>query len=254
MGKIKLYDTTLRDGMQAEGISFSLEDKLSIAKCIDQLGLDYIEGGYAASNPKEQQFFQEAAKLKLKNSKIAAFGNTRRADATVSDDVSLNAILACKVPVATLVGKTWDLHVKDVLGCSLDENLKICAESVQHMKKHGHETVFDAEHFYDGYKRNPEYAMKVLSAAAQAGADALVLCDTNGGSLPNEIYEITSTVCKEFGGVVVGIHTHNDTDCATANCLAAVRAGARQVQGTINGLGERCGNANLCRRNSQPCL
>ncbi len=246
MEKIKLYDTTLRDGMQAEGISFSLEDKLSIARCLDELGLDYIEGGYAASNPKEMRFFAEVKKLSLKNSKIVAFGSTRRADAKVSDDVSLNAILSCKTPTATVVGKTWDMHVTDVLGCSLDENLIMCSESIEFLKKHGLETIFDAEHFFDGYKINPEYAMKVLSAAAEAGADVLVLCDTNGGSVPDEVYEITKTVCEKLGSMAVGIHTHNDTDCATANSLAAVRAGARHVQGTINGLGERCGNANLC--------
>jgi 2-isopropylmalate synthase len=246
MDKIKLYDTTLRDGMQAEGVSFSLEDKLAIAKCLDEFGLDYIEGGYAASNPKEMQFFKEVAELNLENAKIAAFGNTRRTNVSVSDDVSLNTMLACKTQVATIVGKTWDMHVTNVLGCSLDENLKICAESVEYLKQHGIETIFDAEHFFDGYKENPEYAMKVIAAAAQAGADAIVLCETNGGSMPDQVYEITKTVCEQFGGVVVGIHAHNDSDCATASSLAAVRAGARHVQGTINGLGERCGNANLC--------
>jgi 2-isopropylmalate synthase len=246
MEKIELYDTTLRDGMQTEGVSFSLEDKLAIAKCLDQLGIEYIEGGYAASNPKEMQFFKEAAKLNLKNSKIVAFGSTRRADCSVSEDASLNAILACKTTTATLVAKTWDLHVTEVLSCSLEENLKLCAESVAYLKKHGLKTFFDAEHFYDGYKNNPEYAIKVLAAAAEAGADALVLCDTNGGSLPNQVYEITKNVCQQFGKTMVGVHTHNDTDCATANCLAAVHAGARHIQGTINGLGERCGNANFC--------
>jgi len=246
MEKIKLYDTTLRDGMQAEGVSFSLEDKLSIAGCLDELGLDYIEGGYAASNPKEMQFFTEVAKLGLKNSKIVAFGSTRRADTKVEDDTSLDAILACKARTAALVGKAWDMHVKTVLGCSLDENLQLCASSVEYLKKRGIETIFDAEHFYDGYRENREYAMNVLTAAAQAGADVLVLCDTNGGSMPHQIYEITKAVCEKFSSLPVGIHTHNDSDCATANTLAAVRAGARHVQGTINGLGERCGNANLC--------
>ncbi len=246
MEKIKLYDTTLRDGMQAEGISFSLEDKLAIARCLDQFGLDYIEGGYAASNPKEMQFFIESAKLDLKNSKIVAFGSTRRAGRNVSDDVSLNSMLACKTAAATLVGKAWDMHVTEVLGCSLDENLSICAESVEYLKKHGLETIFDAEHFYDGYKNNPEYAMKVLETVVNAGSDVLVLCDTNGGSLPVQVYDITKAVCERFSTLTVGIHTHNDCDCATANCLAAVRAGARHVQGTMNGLGERCGNANLC--------
>jgi len=246
MEKIKVYDTTLRDGMQTEGVSFSLEDKLAIAVRLDMLGVDYIEGGYAASNPKEMRFFEEAAKLGLSTSGIAAFGSTRRADAKVTDDASLNAILACKAPAATIVGKTWDLHVTDVLGCSLDENVAICAESVEFLKKHGLETIFDAEHFYDGYRENPEYAMKVLGAAAEAGAETIVLCDTNGGALPEQIYEITKQVCVQFGSLMVGIHTHDDTGCATANCITAVRAGARHVQGTINGLGERCGNANLC--------
>ena len=246
MEKIKLYDTTLRDGMQAEGISFSLEDKLSIAACLDELGLDYIEGGYAASNPKEMQFFAEVVRLGLKNSKIVAFGSTRRADTKVEDDASIDAILACKARTAALVGKAWDMHVKTVLGCSLDENLQLCADSVEYLKKRGIETIFDAEHFYDGCRENREYAMKVLTAAADAGADVLVLCDTNGGSMPDQIYEITRAVCEKFSSLPIGIHTHNDSDCATANTLAAVRAGARHVQGTVNGLGERCGNANLC--------
>jgi 2-isopropylmalate synthase len=232
--------------MQAEGISFSLEDKLAIAKRLDELGLDYIEGGYAASNPKEMQFFQEAANLGLKNSTIVAFGSTRRAAAKAKEDVSLNAILACKTRAATLVGKTWELHVGAVLGCSLEENLAICAESVQYLKRHGLEIIFDAEHFFDGYRQNPEYATKVLAVAAEAGADVLVLCDTNGGSLPDEVYEITKAVCRRMSPQTVGIHAHNDADCATANSLAAIRAGARHVQGTMNGLGERCGNANLC--------
>ncbi len=246
MEKIKLYDTTLRDGMQAEGVSFSLEDKLSIASCLDELGIDYIEGGYAASNPKEMNFFAEVAKLGLKNSRIVAFGSTRRADTKVEDDASLNAILACKTQAAALVGKAWDMHVETVLGCSLDENLQLCADSVKYLKKKGVEVIFDAEHFYDGYRENSVYTMKVLAAAADAGADVLVLCDTNGGSMPRQVYEITEAVCKRFPTLPVGIHTHNDCDCATANTLAAVRAGARHVQGTINGLGERCGNANLC--------
>ncbi len=246
MTKIAIYDTTLRDGMQAEGVSFSLADKVSIAKCLDGLGIDYIEGGYAASNPKEMQFFQAVQEEGLKNAKVAAFGSTRRADCTVEDDVSLNSILATKAPAATIVGKTWDMHVGMVLHCTLDENLTICAESTRYLKDKGLEAIFDAEHFFDGYKENPKYAMKVLAAAAEAGAEALVLCDTNGGSLPEEIFEITGAVCQAFGSVNVGIHVHNDTDCATANSLAAIRAGARHVQGTINGIGERTGNANLC--------
>ena len=232
--------------MQTEGVSFSLEDKLAIARYLDELGIDYVEGGYPASGPKETQFFAEAAGMGLRNCKIVAFGSTRRADKKVDDDASLNAILACKAPAATIVGKTWDLHVTSVLGCSLDDNIALCAESVQFLKKHGLETIFDAEHFYDGYKVNPEYAMKVLRAVAEAGADAIALCDTNGGTMPNIICEITKVVCSELSPTTIGIHSHNDCDCATANTLAAVRAGARHVQGTMNGLGERCGNANLC--------
>jgi len=246
MDRVKIYDTTLRDGMQAEGVSFSLEDKLLIAKRLDELGVDYIEGGYAVSNPKEMEFFRRAGELGLENSKIAGFGNTRRADRTVEDDGSLNAILESNATVATLVGKCWDLHVTDVLRCSLEDNYAICAESVAYMKKKGLEVIFDAEHFFDGYKANPEFAMKVLASAAGAGADVLCLCETNGGCLPHEVYDITKTVCKEFGGVTVGIHCHNDTDCAVASTLGAVAAGARHVQGTINGIGERTGNANLC--------
>ena len=246
MEKIALYDTTLRDGMQSEGISFSLQDKLMIARHLDTLGLDYIEGGYAVANPKEMQFFEEVAKLKLGQSKIAAFGNTRRAKEKVEDDASLNSILACKTSVATLVAKGSDMHVKTVLRCSLDENLTICSESVKYLKDHGLEVIFDAEHFYDGYKRNPQYSLQVLQVAAEAKADCIVLCDTNGGSLPEEIYEITKEMIRQLGDLPVGIHAHNDSDTAAANTLAAVRAGARHVQGTINGLGERCGNANLC--------
>lgn len=246
MEKITLYDTTLRDGMQGEGISFSLEDKLLIARKLDELGLDYIEGGYAVANLKEMRFFSQISKQPLVRAKVAAFGNTRRADSKVEEDTSLKAILACGTPVATLVGKSWDLHVAEVLRCSLDDNLKMCAESVGYMKKHGKEVIFDAEHFYDGYKSNPRYAMKVLAAAAEAGADVLVLCETNGGALSEEVYEITKAVARDFAGALLGIHAHNDSDTATANSLAAVRAGVRHVQGTINGLGERCGNANLC--------
>lgn len=246
MTKIKIYDTTLRDGMQAEGVSFSLEDKLVIARRLDDFGVDYIEGGYAVANPKEMQFFEEIGKRGLTNAKVASFGNTRRADATVENDASLSSILACDTPAATLVGKTWDLHVSEVLRCSLDYNLIICNESVAYVKSKGREVIFDAEHFFDGYKANPEYALKVLEAAANAGADALVLCETNGGCLPHEVYDITKTVCRQFAGISVGIHMHNDTDCAVAGTLNAVAAGADHVQGTINGLGERAGNANLC--------
>ncbi len=246
MAKIVVYDTTLRDGMQAEGASFSLEDKLMIAARLDEVGIDYIEGGYAVSNPKEMQFFEQVRGRGLKHARVVGFGNTRRADVKASDDASLIAILKAKTPAATLVGKSWDLHVKEVLRTSLDKNLLICSESVEYMKKKGLEVFFDAEHFYDGYKKNPEYAMKVLLAVAEAGADGIVLCETNGGCLPVEVAEITRTVCEVIKGVQIGIHTHNDTDCAVANTLAAVQVGATHVQGTINGMGERTGNANLC--------
>jgi 2-isopropylmalate synthase len=246
MQRIKIYDTTLRDGMQAEGVSFSLEDKLLIAKRLDQFGIDYIEGGYPMSNPKEQQFFEQISKLDLKNSTVVAFGSTRRASCTVEEDACMQALLNCRAPAVTIVGKTWDMHVTDVLKCSLEDNLTMCAESVAYMKNNGKEVIFDAEHFFDGYKENPKYAMKVLKTAAAAGANVIVLCETNGGCLPNEVYDITHKVCKKFKKTVVGIHTHNDSDCAVANSLAAVAAGARHVQGTVNGLGERTGNANLC--------
>lgn len=246
MSKIEVYDTTLRDGMQSEGVSFSLADKLAIARCLDELGVDYIEGGYAGSNPKEMEFFKEAKKEGFKTAHLAAFGSTRRAGTKVEDDALIAAVLSVDTPVVTLVGKTWDLHVTDVLRCSLDENLKICSDSVGYMKKKGRDVIFDAEHFYDAYKHNEKYAMQVLEAAAGAGADVLALCDTNGGTIPRDVYEITKAVCEKFGSVRVGIHTHNDCDCATANTMAAVRAGAVHVQGTLNGLGERCGNANLC--------
>lgn len=241
-----IYDTTLRDGMQAEGVSFSLQDKFLIATRLDELGVDYIEGGYPASNPKETQFFQEIASYKLKHARIVSFGNTRRADTKVEDDASIQSLANCGAPAATLVGKSWDMQVKTVLRRSLDENLLICTESIEYLTKRGIEILFDAEHFFDGYRDSPEYAMKVLAAAANAGAGTLVLCDTNGGSLPDVVQDIVTQVRKSLPGTVIAIHCHNDTDCATASSLAAVRAGARQVQGTINGLGERAGNANLC--------
>ena len=246
MDNIKTYDTTLRDGSQAEGVSFSVADKLAIATHLDKFGIDYIEGGFPMSNPKEQEFFEAAKTLDLKNAKIVAFGATRRANATVDNDVSLQALLACGTPVVTMVGKTWDMHVTDVLKCSLEENVTLCAESVRYMKDNNREVIFDAEHFFDGCKANSEYAMQVLAAAVDSGVDVLCLCETNGGCLPHEVYDIVKAVCDRFPNTTVGIHTHNDTDCAVANSLAAVRAGARHVQGTINGLGERTGNANLC--------
>ncbi len=247
MAKIWLYDSTLRDGAQAQGVNFSLEDKLLIAKKLDQLGIDYIEGGYAVSNPKDMEFFYRVQELGLKHSKIAGFGSTRRADGTVEKDPSLNAIIESGAPVGTIVAKSWDFHVTEVIRCSLEENLVICSESVKYLFDKGlEEVIFDAEHFFDGYKHNPEYAMKVLESAVKAKASCLALCDTNGGCLPGEIAEITGKVVKAFPDMRVGIHCHNDSDCAVANSLFAIEAGALHVQGTINGIGERTGNANLC--------
>ena len=246
MKTVKIYDTTLRDGMQAEGVSFSVEDKLLIARKLDEFGIHYIEGGYPQSNPKEEEFFARVKEIPFVNAKIVAFGSTRRANTTVEEDTCIAALLASNAPAITMVGKTWDLHVTEVLRCDLEENLKMCAESVAYVKKQCREVIFDAEHFFDGYKNNPDYAMKVLQAAADSGADVLALCETNGGCLPHEVYEITEAVCKAFPTAEIGIHCHNDADCAVASSLAAADAGATHIQGTINGLGERTGNANLC--------
>jgi len=243
--KIEIYDTTLRDGAQAEGIAFSLEDKLLIAAKLDELGVDYIEGGYPLSNAKDEQFFEQIRKQKLRHSKIVAFGMTRKKNIRATDDVSLNATLKSRAPVVALVGKGWDMQVKKVLRASLDENLRMTADSIRFLKTRGREVFFDAEHFFDGYRENPKYSLKVLQAAAEAGADRLILCDTNGGSLVEDIERIVSDVGKSLN-VPLGIHAHNDSGLAVAASLAAITCGAVQVQGTINGFGERCGNADLC--------
>jgi len=243
--KIFIYDTTLRDGSQGEGISFSGASKLQLALKMDEFGVDYIEGGYAGSNPKDMEFFHEIRKHQLKHAKIAAFGSTRRPDIAVGEDANVLRLIESKAPVTTLFGKTWKLHVSEVLRTTVDENRRMVAETVKYLKHHGREVIFDAEHFFDGYKDSPEFAMDVLKAAVEAGADSLVLCDTNGGSLPHEVFGITVEVVKTFG-VPVGIHAHNDSGLAVASSLEAIRAGAVQVQGTINGFGERTGNANLC--------
>lgn len=245
MSKISIYDTTLRDGSQSEGISFSLQDKLAITVKLDDLGVDYIEGGYPIANPKDESYFQEVRSLKLQHAKIASFGSTRRAGKRVEDDKNVNALLLADTPVVTIVGKSWDFQVTDVLKTSLDENLKMVSDTIAYLKSKNREVFFDAEHFFDGYKRNKEYALKVLHAAQSAGSDAIVLCDTNGGSLPGEVADIVREVRKEIKAVL-GIHTHNDGDLAVANALAAVDHGVKQVQGTINGFGERCGNADIC--------
>jgi len=242
---IYLYDTTLRDGTQAEGISLSAPDKVRVAKRLDEFGIHYIEGGWPGSNPRDIEFFQLIRKEKMKRAKIAAFGSTRHKKYKASEDPNLAALLAAKCPVVTIFGKSWDLHVTKALRVSFEDNLKMIADSVRYLKSKKLEVVYDAEHFFDGYKANPEYALKTLAAAAEGGADFLVLCDTNGGSLPWEIDEIVNTVQRNTS-VSVGIHTHNDAGLAVANALSAIRAGACHAQGTINGYGERTGNMDLC--------
>lgn len=243
-GNISIFDTTLRDGTQGEGISLSADDKLKIAQKLDALGVHYIEGGNPGSNSKDIEFFQRAKSLGL-NAKLTAFGSTRRKNSVAEQDASLLRIVESGVPAATLVGKAWDFHVHTALQTTLEENLAMIYDSFAFLKHSGMEAMYDAEHFFDGYKNNPEYALAALRKAQDAGADWLVLCDTNGGTMPNEIHEIVSRVAAELSAPI-GIHTHNDCELAVANSLAAVQAGARQVQGTINGYGERCGNANLC--------
>ncbi len=245
MARIFIYDTTLRDGAQGEGISFSSVGKIHLAKRLDAFGVDYIEGGYAASNPKDLAFFKEIKREHLTRSRIAAFGSTRRAKHTVADDPGVQALMDADTAVVTIFGKSWRLHVRDVLNTTEDQNRLMIADTVRFLKEQGKEVVYDAEHFFDGYKDSPEHALSTLQAAATAGADWIVLCDTNGGTLPDDLVRIT----REVGNAVrlpLGIHTHNDSDLAVANSLEAVRAGATQVQGTINGFGERTGNANLC--------
>lgn len=247
MKRIEIYDTTLRDGSQGEGINFSLQDKLLITRRLDELGVDYIEGGYPLSNPKDFEYFQEVQKLTLKHAKVAAFGMTRRKNCDPAVDVCLKALVDSKAAVITIVGKTWDMHVTEVLGTTLDENLRMIADSLRHCKSQSHvtEVLYDAEHFFDGFKANPEYAIKTLKAALEGGAKTLILCDTNGGTLPEDIADRVAKVRAALPGVTLGIHCHNDSDTATANSLAAIYQGATHVQGTINGIGERCGNADL---------
>jgi 2-isopropylmalate synthase len=243
--KIEIYDTTLRDGSQSEDVSFSVEDKLIITEKLDSLGVHYVEGGWPLSNPKDVQYFKEAAKLRLNTAVLAAFGSTQKPGVASENDENLKCLLEAETPVVTIFGKTWDLHVKKALRISEDDNLRLIHESLSYLKKRREKVFFDAEHFFDGYKKNRAYAIKCLHEAVAAGADCLVLCDTNGGCLPHEVGMITAAVRAEFDSPI-GIHVHNDSDCAVANTIMAVEAGARQVQGTINGLGERCGNANLC--------
>jgi 2-isopropylmalate synthase len=240
-----IYDTTLRDGTQGEGFQLSGLDKLRIAERLDQFGVDYIEGGWPGSNPKDVEFFQEAKKLRLKHAKLAAFGSTRRADTPVENDAQVALLLNAETPVVTIFGKSWELHVTEVLRTTVEENQAMIHDTVAYLKKHGREVIYDAEHFFDGFKDNQLHAMATLQAAADGGADVLVLCDTNGGTLPHEVSEICRLVREKITNVPIGIHTHNDCELAVANAVAAVQAGAIQVQGTINGYGERTGNCNL---------
>jgi 2-isopropylmalate synthase len=245
MIKVELYDTTLRDGAQEEGISFSVEDKLKICQKLDELGIDFIEGGWPGSNPRDTEFFARAQNSHLTHSTLVAFGSTRRSDCRTEEDVNLRALLKAKIKVATIVGKAWDKQVTRVLETTLEENISMITDSISYLRVKGLQVFFDAEHFFDGYRDNPEYALQVVAAAAKAGAGCVVLCDTNGGSLPRQIVEGIRAVHKA-GRVPLGIHTHNDAELAVANTLAAVEAGVIQVHGSINGYGERCGNANLC--------
>ena len=244
---IQIYDTTLRDGTQGEGFTLSLLDKLQITERLDAMGIDYVEGGYPLSNEKDTEYFKQVQDLNLRHAKVCAFGMTRRRGVTAKEDVGMQALLQSNAPVCTVVGKTWDFHVTDVLRVSLEENLDMIADSVGFLAGEGRELIYDAEHFFDGSKANAEYAQKTILAAAEAGAKMVVLCDTNGGSMPEEVARFTKQALEMLTpqGVAVGIHCHNDCELAIANSLAAVDAGASQVQGTINGVGERCGNADL---------
>jgi 2-isopropylmalate synthase len=246
MSFVFIYDTTLRDGNQARGVSLSLEDKLLISQKLDELGVHYIEGGWPnPTNLTDINFYQKIKKIKLKNAKIAAFGSTRRPRIKAEDDEGLKYLLETKAPVQTIFGKSWDFHATSIIKTTLDENLKMIEDSISYLKKNASEVIYDAEHFFDGYKNNPEYALKTIHAALEGGADWIILCDTNGGMLPHECEKIFSDVKSKFN-CPIGIHMHNDSGCAVANTLICVAKGATQIQGTINGLGERCGNANLC--------
>jgi 2-isopropylmalate synthase len=242
---VKLYDTTLRDGAQQEGISYSVADKIKIIKKLDELGIHYIEGGWPGGNPKDTEAFLKAKSIKLKNSTLVAFGSTRHPSSKVSTDVNLKGLMEAGTKAVTIVGKSWDLQAKNVLEVSLQENLNMISESIEYLKSKGLIVFFDAEHFFDGFKANPEYAIKTVEVAYKAAADCVVLCDTNGGSLPTEIAAAVKALKKEVK-VPLGIHVHNDSELAVANSITAVANGIVQVQGTINGYGERCGNANLC--------
>jgi 2-isopropylmalate synthase len=241
---IKIYDTTLRDGTQGEGVSFSMEDKVRLATRLDALGVHYIEGGWPGSNPKDLRFFRRMQDVSFKHAKLAAFSMTRRAGAVAENDANMQALLEAEAPVATIVGKSWDFHVTEALGTTLPENLAMIADTIAFLRQRTEEVIFDAEHFFDGFRANRDYALATLKAAQDAGAHWLILCDTNGGTLPFDLVDIIRAVQRHVRAPL-GIHVHNDAECAVANSLAAVREGVGQVQGTVNGYGERCGNANL---------
>jgi 2-isopropylmalate synthase len=243
---VEIYDTTLRDGTQMEGMSLSCDDKLRIAEHLDSLGVKFIEGGWPGSNPKDVEFFERAKDVAWENVTIAAFGSTCRAQLRAEDDKQLQTLLAAETPVCTIFGKTWNMHVTEVLRTSLEENLRMVEESVAFLQQNDRRVIYDAEHFFDGYKADSEYALETLRAAVRGGAETVALCDTNGGSMPWEVEEMVKAVREALPDTRLGIHAHNDGECGVANSVAAVRAGADHVQGTINGYGERCGNANLC--------
>lgn len=245
MKKIETFDSTLRDGAQSEDISFSVNDKINIVKTLDEFGITYIEAGNPASNPKDLEFFESLSQIKLKNSKICAFGSTRRKGINVKDDPNIKALLSTNTSVVSIFGKTWDLHVFEVLNTTLEENLNMIYDTILYLKGFGKEVIFDAEHFFDGYKSNKEYALSVLQKAVDAGADVLCLCDTNGGVLPGEVRKIVAEIVKKFSNIRIGIHAHNDAGCAVANSIISVEEGAVHLQGTFLGFGERCGNADL---------
>lgn len=242
--RIFTFDTTLRDGTQGEAVSFSVEDKLIIAQKLDELGIDYIEGGWPGSNPKDREFFLRAREVKFQHARLVAFGSTRFSKNAVEDDPNVRELTDAGTPAVSIFGKSWDLHVHRALGISEEENLKLISETVGFLKAHGKEVIYDAEHFFDGYHANPDFALRTLEAAQKAGADVMCLCDTNGGTITGRLTEVCEVVRKRFDGVL-GIHTHNDSDLAVANSLAAIEVGFTHVQGCMNGYGERCGNANL---------
>jgi 2-isopropylmalate synthase len=246
MEQVKLYDTTLRDGMGGRGMSLSVGEKLNVVRALDALGAHFVEAGFPSSNPKEAELFEQLAELELENATIAAFGMTRRRDRAAADDEALGVLVSSFAPVVCLVGKSWVLHVEKVIRVTREENLAMIADSIGFCRDQGKRPVFDAEHFFDGYRDDPGYALECVRAATDSGAENVTLCDTNGGSLPQDVAEATGAVAAAVGDAVeIGIHTHNDAECAVANSLAAVAAGARLVQGCVNGYGERCGNANL---------